>query len=197
VNCCVPPCAVVADAGAIASAADTVTTVDETCPLPSVAVAVTVHEVGAAGVWYKPVVLPILPHDAVHVAGTLAVNCCCVPAGNVGFSGVMVSAEAAPMVSSAVAVYAVPLDAVALMVHALPCVADAVNSPAELMLPQDAVQLTAIFAEDCCVWPCAVTTLAGEIISGEVMVAVVEALAPLPFVAVADTVQAPAASGAV
>jgi len=88
----------------MARAADTVTTVEVTCPLPSVAVAVTVHEPVLAGVWYRPVVAPIVPQDAVHVAGTLDVNCCCVPAGRVGLSGVMVITAAAPTVSTALAV---------------------------------------------------------------------------------------------
>jgi len=135
----------------MASAADTVTTVAVTCPLPSVAVAVTVHEPVLAGVWNKPVVAPIVPQDAVHVACTLDVNCCCVPAGNVGLSGVMVSAAAAPTVSTALAVYATPLDAVAVMAHALPGVADAVNSPVALMLPHEADHFTCWFAENCCV----------------------------------------------
>ena len=91
-------------AGVIASAADTVTTVELRCPLPSVAVAVTVQDVGLDGVLYKPVLAPIVPHDAVQVAGALEVNCCCVPAGRVGLSGVMVSAAAAPIVSTALAV---------------------------------------------------------------------------------------------
>ena len=139
---------------------------------------------------------PIDPQDAVQAEGVLEVNCCCVPAGNVGLSGEMVSADAAPMVSTAVAVYAVPLDAVALMVHALPDVPDAVNSPAVLMLPQVADQFTAVFAENCCVFPCAVAALAGEIVIGDVTVANVE-VEPLPLVDVAVMVHDPGASGAV
>jgi len=196
VNCWVCPWAVVAAAGVTASAAEMVATVDVTCPLPSVAVAVMVQEPGVAGVLYSPVVAPIEPQDAVQVEGVLEVNCCCVPAGNVGLSGEMVSADAAPMVSTAVAVYAVPLDAMALMVHALPDVADAVNSPAALMLPQVADQLTAVLAENCCVCPCAVTALDGEIVIGEVTVAKVE-VEPLPLVDVAVMVHDPGASGAV
>lgn len=90
VNCCVCPCAVVAAAGVMASAAEIVATVDVTWPLPSVAVAVMEHEAGLDGVWYRPVVAPMVPQDAVHVDATLDVNCCCVPAGKVGLRGVMV-----------------------------------------------------------------------------------------------------------
>jgi len=196
VNCWVCPCAVVMAAGVMASAAETVTTVEVTWPLPSVADAVIAQEPVVAGVLYKPVVAPIDPQVAVQVAVTLEVNCCCVPAGNVGLSGEMVSADAAPMVSTAVAVYAVPLDAMALMVQALPGVADAVNRPAVLMLPQVADQLTAVFAENCCFCPCAVTALAGEIVIGDVTLANVD-VEPLPLVAVAVMVHEPGASGAV
>ena len=100
-NCCVCPSGVVAAAGLIASAAVTVTTVEVTWPLPSVAVAVTVHEPVAEGAVYRPVVAPIEPHEAAQVAPVLAVNCWLVPAGSVGLSGVMVSADvvAAVMVS--------------------------------------------------------------------------------------------------
>lgn len=91
-------------AGVMARAADTVTTVEVTCPLPSVAVAVTVHEAGLAGVLYRPVVAPMVPHEALQVAAALAVNCWLVPAAIVGLSGVMVSAAAAPIVSVTLAV---------------------------------------------------------------------------------------------
>ena len=130
----------------MASAGPTVTTVDVTWPLPSVAEAVMVHEPAAAGVLYSPVVEPMVPHEAVQVAGTLEVNCWWVPAGSVGLSGEMVSVAAAPMLSKAVAVYAAPLDAVALMVHLLPGVAEAVNTPAEVMLPHVADQFTVALA---------------------------------------------------
>ncbi len=75
----------------MASAAEMVATVDVTWPLPSVAVAVMVHEAGLEDVWYRPVVAPMVPQEAVQVAATLAVNCCCVPTGKVGLSGDMVS----------------------------------------------------------------------------------------------------------
>jgi hypothetical protein len=54
-----------------------------------------------------------------------------------------------------------------------------------------------MFAVNCCVRLCTVFALAGEITNGEVMVAVVDAVWPLPSVAVAVIVQEPGASGAV
>jgi hypothetical protein len=74
VNCCVDPWAVVTVAGVIVNDEVTVTTVDVTRPLPSVAVAVTVHDPGVAGSVYKPVAEPIEPQVAVQVAGMLDVN---------------------------------------------------------------------------------------------------------------------------
>lgn len=75
--------------------------------------------------------------------------------------------------------------------------ADAVKRPLAVMLPQEAVQVAPILAVNCCVRPCCVFALAGEITSGEVMVAVVDALLPLPSVAVAVIVQELGVSGAV
>jgi hypothetical protein len=46
----------------------------------------------------------MVPQDAVQVAGTLEVNCWRVPAGKVGLRGAIVSAVAAPIASSALAV---------------------------------------------------------------------------------------------
>ena len=62
--------------------------------------------------------------------------------------------------------------------------------------PHDALQVTAVFAVNCCVCPCGVLAEAGVIVIGEVTFAVVEAV-PVPLVAVAVTVQGPGSSGAV
>ena len=83
------------------------------------------------------------------------------------------------------------------MVQMLPCGTDAVNRPFASMLPQDAVQITGTLAVNCCVCPCAVVALEGVMTTGEVMVAVVAAILPLPSAAVAVMVQEPGAKGAV
>ena len=82
------------------------------------------------------------------------------------------------------------------MVH-VPIVEGAVKSPEELMLPQEVAQLTGRLAVNCCVNPGAVVALVGETVSGLVMVATVDAVWPVPSVAVAVTVQDVGARGAV
>jgi len=87
----------------------------------------------------------------------------------------------------------------ALIVH-VPAAVGAVNSPLELMLPQEVDQVTDLFAENCA-WPIACTgTVEGVIVTPpvfEVMVTVVEAVFPLLSVAVAVTLQEPDDAGAV
>jgi hypothetical protein len=162
-----------------------------------VAVAVTVHDPGPRGAVYIPELALMVPQEAVQVAATLAVNCCWAASVMVGLRGEMVSVGAAPTVSSAFAVYGVPEEAVAVILQALPCVADAVNSPVALMLPHDAAHVTGEFAVNCCVCPVGVLTLAGVIVIGEFTVATVEAVWPLPSVAVALMVHDDGARGAV
>src|ERR1700692_2767189 len=101
-----------------------------------------------------------------------------------------------PIVSDAKAVYAGVPVAIASMVHFDPALALAVNNPAVLIDPHDALHVTAAFAVNCCVCPCAVAAVAGVIVMGEVTAAVVLAL-PAPVVDVAVTVHEPGASGAV
>ena len=83
------------------------------------------------------------------------------------------------------------------MAQELPCVAEAVKSPAALILPHEADHVTALFAVNCCVCPCAVTALAGVMVIGELMLAVVVPLAPLPLLAVAVITHDPGVRGAV
>ena len=118
-------------------------------PLPSVAVAVTLQEPGAKGAVYRPVLAPMLPQEAAQVAATFEVNCCVAPSLKVGVSGAIVNVGAGPTVSTALAVYAVPLAAVAPILQTLPWATDAVNKPLAVMLPQEAVQSTGRFAVNC------------------------------------------------
>jgi hypothetical protein len=83
------------------------------------------------------------------------------------------------------------------MVQLVPTGDEAVNSPLDVMLPHDAAQVEARFAVNCCVAPCGVDAVAGVTVSGSVTVAVVDAVWPLPSVAVAVMVQEPGAIGAV
>lgn len=141
--------------------------------------------------------MPIVPQEAIHVAFTLEVNCCVAFSSRLGLSGEIVKAVGAPTVSMALAVYAVPPVPVAVTVHALPCVAEAVKRPAALMVPHDADHATDMFAVNCCVWPSGVVALAGEIAIGDVTVALVDAVWPLPSVAFAVMVHDVGNSGAV
>ena len=158
---------------------------------------VTVHDPGARGAVYIPEFASMVPQDEVQVAATLAVNCCWAASVMVGLRGEMVSVGAAPTVSSAAAVYGVPVEAVAVILQVLPCVADAVNNPVALMLPHDAAQVTGEFAVNCCVCPEGVLALEGVITIGELTVATVEAVWPLPSVALALMVHDDGARGAV
>src|SRR4051812_40752506 len=74
--------------------------------------------------------------------------------------------------------------------------AGAVNRPLVLIVPQDAAQLTDIFAENCWVLPTVVVAPAGVMVIGEVMFTVVDAV-PLPSVALPVTLHAGCDSGAV
>jgi hypothetical protein len=58
----------------------------------------------------------------------------------------------------------------------LSCDADAVKSPVWSILPHDVVQFTATFAVNCCVCPWPVVEADGAMISGDVIVALVEAV---------------------
>ena len=103
----------------------------------------------------------------------------------------------AAVLAVAVAVSPLPPDAAAVMVHA-PAVPGAVNTPELEMLPQDADQVTGWLAVNFCVfraWRC--TVLGVMTTDPGVMVTVVLAVCPLPSVAVASTLQEPAAAGAV
>ena len=92
-------------------------------------------------------------------------------------------------VSLAFAVYGVPLEAVAVMVQ-LPAVAGAVKSPVLSMEPQEAAQVTAILAENCCVLFTAVVAPDGVMEIGEDTLTFVEAVWPLPSLAVPVTLHA-------
>jgi hypothetical protein len=85
-------------------------------------------------------------------------------------------------VSTASAVYGVPLDAVAVMVQ-VPAVAGAVKSPELLIEPHDAVHLTATLAENCWVFPTEVEAEAGVIVMGVEIVTLVVAVPPVPSLA--------------
>jgi hypothetical protein len=119
----------------------TVTFVDDVEPLPSVAFAVTWHVPAIRGAVNNPVE-SIDPHDAVNVAATLVVNCWVAFSVTVGVSGDNVNCAGAPIVSFAVALFAGPLVALPVIVHTDPAAADAVNTPAEVMLPQLALHTT-------------------------------------------------------
>jgi hypothetical protein len=139
----------------------------------------------------------MLPQEATHVAATLAVNCCCAPSASVGLVGEMVKAGAGPTVSTAFAVYAVPVAAVAVILQTLPWAGEAVKRPLAVMLPQEAAQVTFELAVNCCVCPWPVVALAGEITMGDVTFALAVAVWPLPSLAVPVIVQDPGTSGAV
>ena len=117
----------------------------------------------------------IVPQDDVQVAGTFAVNDWDAPSATVGVRGEIISAGTAPMVSTTLVVYAFPEDAVAVIVQAPPAATEAVKRPPAVMLPQLAAQVTGALAVNCCVRPSAVLALAGEMVMGEVTVAVVDA----------------------
>jgi len=87
-------------------------------------------------------VLLIDPQDAVNVAEALAVNCWVAFSLIAGLSGDKLNCAGAAMVSLAVALSFGPLVAVAVMVQTEPAVAEAVNRPLVLTLPQLADQLT-------------------------------------------------------
>ena len=176
VNCCVCPWPVVAVAGVIVKGDCTVATLVALRPLLSLAVAVMVQEPGTSGAVYRPEVAPMVPQDEVQVAATFDVNCCWAPSVIVGFDGAIVSVDAAPTVSNALAVYAVPVEAVAVILQALPCVADAVNKPFAAMLPHEAAHMTGELAVNCCVCPCGVLALEGVITMGELTVAMAVAV---------------------
>jgi|SRR5579863_1680802 len=114
----------------------------------------------------------------------------------VGLAGEIVSAGAAPIASTTFVVYAVPDKAVAVILQELPCAAEAVKRPDELMMPQDTDHETGELAVNCCVCPCGVLALAGVIAMGDTTVAVVAALWPLPSDAVAVTVHDDGLKGA-
>src|SRR3954453_1288595 len=135
-----------------------------------------VHDPGARGAVYIPELVLMVRHDEVQVAPTLAVNCCWAPSVMVGLNGAMVSPAAAPTVSTALAVYGVPVDAVAVILQELPCGVGAVNNPTAEMLPHDAAHVTGEFAWNCWVCPAGVLALAGVITIGELTFATVEAV---------------------
>jgi hypothetical protein len=74
------------------------------------------------------------------------------------------------------------------MVHEVPAAAVAVKRPAAVMVPHLALQVTGADAVNCCVAPSAVVAETGVITMGETILRAALAL-PLPFVAVAVTVQ--------
>jgi hypothetical protein len=184
----------VAATGDIVIGDTTVTFTVAVLPLP-VEVAVIVHAVGYSPARNSPVD-EMFPHEAAHVALALAVNCCvafslmvCVALGEiVNVFG--------PMVSIAVAAYAVPLAAVAVIEQTAPGAPDAVNNPALDIDPHDADQVTAALAVNCWVEYWLVVALAGVIIMGVLTVTAAEAALP-PAVGFAVTAHVPATSGAV
>ena len=99
-------------AGVIVIGEATVTAAVAALP-PAVGVAVTVHEPGTRGAVYKPPLVTV-PQFADHVAPALALNCCVAPSLTDAVEGDTVNPpDEDPIVSFAVAVYAVPLAAVA------------------------------------------------------------------------------------
>ena len=99
-------------------------------------------------------------------------------------------------VTDVVSVYAGPLDAVPVIVQ-VPADAGAVNKPSAEIEPQEDDHETDWLALKDCVFRACRLTLAGVIMMGEVTVASVLAVFPLPSVAVAVIVQEPSLSGAV
>ena len=88
---------------------------------------------------------------------------------------------------------------VALIEH-VPAVAGAVNSPAVVMLPHEADQVTDTLAVNCALPMACIATLLGVMVTWPVLwviVIFVDAVCPLPPVAVALTVQLPVVAGAV
>jgi len=83
----------------------------------------------------------------------------------------------------------VPDAAVAVILQALPWAADAVNRPEVVMAPQEADHLTAEFAVNCWVRPWPVVALEGVMTMGDLIVAVVATVRPVPSLAFAVTVQ--------
>src|SRR3954470_4678584 len=74
------------------------------------------------------------------------------------------------------------------MVQLVPTVPLAVYRPLALMVPHLAVHVTGMLAVNCCVCPCGVFADTGVMMIGETTVTFA-VLVPLPFVAVAVTVQ--------
>src|SRR5579863_622570 len=114
----------------------TVTVIEAFAPLPFIAVAVTWHVPGVNEAVYSPPLALMDPHVALKAAGTLVVNCWVAFSITVGVIGDKVNCGAAPIVSFAVALSAGPLVVAPVMVHTDPGAADAVNTPAAVMLPQ-------------------------------------------------------------
>jgi hypothetical protein len=92
----------------------------------------------------------MLPQLAAQVEARFAVNCCVVPCGVEAVAGVTVSGSVTVAVVDAA--WPLPSVAVAVMVQE-PAAIGAVNSPAELMVPQLAAHVAAALAVNCWVAP--------------------------------------------
>jgi hypothetical protein len=101
-NCCVWPWSVVAEAGVMVMGDVIVAVVDAVLP-PLIAVAFTVQAPVVNGAVKDPLLAPIVPQEAVHVTGTLAVKDCAAPSLTVGLRGCIATAGAVPEVSWAYA----------------------------------------------------------------------------------------------
>jgi hypothetical protein len=152
-------------------------------------VALIVHDAGLNGAVNRPVD-EIVPQEVVKLAPLLAVNCCVPPSVTVGDRGLMVNVvvPGAAIVSNPYAVYFTVPVAIASMVQLVPTVPLAVNRPVELMVPHLAVHDTGMLAVNCWVCPCGVLADGGVMMIAETTVTFA-VLLPLPFVAVAVTVQ--------
>ena len=84
--------------------------------------------------------------------------------------------------------YGVPLEAIPSIVQLVPTGALAVYNPPAVIVPHFAIHFTGALDVNCCVFPCTVRAETGVIVIGDTMFTLAVD-APLPFVAVAVTIQ--------
>jgi hypothetical protein len=160
-------------------------------PLDAVAVMVQLPVLAGA---VKSPVPSIEPQEAAQVTGWLAENCCVRFTAVVAEEGVIVIGEVT--VAVPLAVRLLPSVAVAVTVQD-PAVNGAVKRPVPSTEPQLAPHVAPRLAENCCVPPSLTLAVVGETVKPEDTVTVVEAVWPLPSVAVPVTVQEVCVFGAV
>lgn len=165
-NCKVPSVATEGETGvmftaltAAAEAALIVTLPDPDLEPSATLVAVTVAVPEVAGAVYSPVEL-IVPADAFQLTDlfdalpcTVAVNCAVPPVVTEELAGVT-ETEVTPVAAPVVTVIVAEADLVAsatlvAVTVAEPAAAGAVNRPAEVIVPDEAVQVTAVFVAPC------------------------------------------------